>query len=308
MRKPRLTVLLASHNGALVLPRTLEGYRYAEAPPVGWKMVVVDSGSTDSTPDILRSFADDLPLESLYEPVPGKNRALNAGLEVVEGDLVILTDDDAIPAPSFLVAWSAYLESHRDFELFGGSIEPLFDSSAPRWLINMRREFAMMFAERALPEGATAADQIYGPNMAVRSSVFQRGFRFNEEVGPNALDPNYPMGGETEFCWKVVQSGASCWFAKAPLVKHIVRPEQLTLKSWASRAYRCGRGRAHQIWERGQVIRPPRASLLERLSMLSPLLRHRFKGSSAYYLEKGFRDEWRRREFERQARRKTGRP
>lgn len=59
----------------------------------------------------------------------------------------------------------------------------------------------MMFAKRDLPEGPVEAGAIYGVNMAVRRCVFEAGFRFDEIVGPNALDPNYPMGGETEFCW-----------------------------------------------------------------------------------------------------------
>ena len=91
----------------------------------------------------------------------------------------------------------------------------------------------MMFAHRDLPEGPINADEIYGPNMAVRTSIFDQGFRFDEKIGPNDADSDYPMGGETDFCWRVAQSGAGCWFAKEPLVQHIVRPEQLLLSIYA---------------------------------------------------------------------------
>jgi glycosyltransferase involved in cell wall biosynthesis len=295
MQKVQMTVLLATRNGERVLARTLEGYCRASAPPVAWKLVVVDNGSTDATPDIIEHFKRRLPLESLVEPVTGKSRALNTGLYAVEGRIAVMTDDDAIPSPTFLAAWAKLLDHRTDYKLFGGSIDPLFDVAPPRWLAESKLRFAMMFAHRDLPEGPIGADEIYGPNMAVRTSVLDQGFQFDEKIGPNAEDPDYPTGGETDFCWRVAQSGAACWFAKEPLVHHIVRPEQLILRNWIRRAYRTGRGRAHQMWERGGAIIAPRLSLLQRLAMFSPIPRHRFDGASAYHLLRGFREECARR-------------
>src|SRR5262249_29242341 len=197
---------------------------------------------------------------------------------------------------SFLTAWTKYLDFDSDFGLFGGSIAPLFDAEPPKWMVARRLKFSMMFCERDLAEGPTEAEEIYGPNMAASKTIFAGGFRFDERVGPNALDPNYPMGGETEFCWRVARSGVRCWFAKEPLVQHIVRPNQLELNAWARRAYRTGRGRAHQMCERGELVPPPVPSLVQRLSMFSPLAEQRFKGTCAYYLWQGFKDECKRRE------------
>jgi glycosyltransferase involved in cell wall biosynthesis len=58
--------------------------------PGGWKLVIVDNGSTDRTRDKLR-------LTYLFEFKRGKNAGLNTGLAHVEGDLIVLTDDDAVP-------------------------------------------------------------------------------------------------------------------------------------------------------------------------------------------------------------------
>jgi glycosyltransferase involved in cell wall biosynthesis len=295
MPNVELTILLATRNGEQVLPRTLDGYRRIAAPSVKWKIIVVDNGSTDSTPEIIRSFKSDLPLEALAQPIAGKNRALNTGLAGVEGRLVILTDDDAVPNPSFLAEWAKYLDFAPDYGLFGGSIAPLFDMPPPRWLTHRRLKFAMMFSERNLPEGPIEADDIYGPNMAVRASVLQQGFRFDEELGPNALDPDYPMGGETEFCRRVASARVKSWFASEPLVHHIVRPAQLTPAVWAKRAYRTGRGRAFQMWKRGDILAPPTPSLSDWLAMLSPLRRHRLTSVCARRLAQGFRDECVRR-------------
>jgi GT2 family glycosyltransferase len=253
--------------------------------------VIVDNGSSDSTPPILRAFARHLPLEVLEELKPGKNRALNVGIGALEGELFIITDDDAVPTSSFLQAWERYLHRCGKFELFGGRIEPYFEVPPPRWLLKSRNYFPMMFAERDLTEGAVAPEDIYGCNMAVRASVFARGFRFADNIGPNWANPNYPMGGETEFCRRVARSGASCWFAREPKVQHIVRPSQYCESAFARRAYRCGRGRAHLMLEEGRTMAAPGVSLLDRLAMVSPLRQHRLRFLCAYHLARGFHDE-----------------
>jgi GT2 family glycosyltransferase len=301
----QLTVLLATRNGAHVLPRTLRGYRCVVTPTFGWKLVVVNNGSTDATPEILRSFQTHLPLQVLDQPVPGKNRSLNAAIQLAEGSLVVLTDDDAIPHPSFLTAWAKFLNSRTDYELFGGSIEPLFEVPPPKWLMKSRLHFAMMFAERLLPDGPVAPDEIYGPNLAVRSSVTNRGFRFDERLGPDTTNPDYPSGGETEFCERVARSGARCWFASEPRVQHIVRSAQLTAASWARRAYRLGCARAIETWDRTPEEKRQHPSRDDRfrdlyrrvcaqLAMLSPLPKQRFEKIVAYHIERGFRDQWAR--------------
>ena len=298
-----LTVLFATRNGENVLPRTLEAYCRVKKPLQNWKIVVVDNGSEDSTPAILESFKQRLPLESLQQPIAGKNRALNRGLSALEGRLAIITDDDAVPDSSFLTAWSRYLNERLDYEIFGGAIDPLFEAPPPKWIFRKKDQFDMLFAVRDLPEGPIEPDEIYGPNMAVRSSVFDSGFRFNENFGPNGSDPEYPMGSETEFCCRVAQGGAKAWFAKEPRVQHIVRRNQLARSYWAERAYRHGRGAARRTWEFGQPV-PPNVSrpfivdqlacLRHRLQMYSPFPLQRLNSVRAYQWRRGFRDEWAR--------------
>ncbi len=300
LRSVDLTVLFATRNGERVVARTLEGYCHIEPPPVNWKLVVVDNGSADLTVALVESFKGRLPLELLHQPIAGKNRALNLGLSAIEGSMVVLTDDDAIPSPGFLKAWVKYLDSMPEFELFGGSIEPLFETPAPAWLVNDQFYFDMLFVARNLPEGQIEPESIFGPNMAVRTSVFKRGFQFNENIGPNGSDANYPMGSETEFCCRLVQSGAVCWFAKEPLVHHIIHAHQTRMKYWIKRAYRHGRGFAQQKWESGQLnlsnsSRPYPIRLLShlrrRLRTFSPVPARRFKRICDYHWSRGFDDE-----------------
>lgn len=237
----QLTVLFSTHNGAGVLPPVLDAYA-AQTRLRGWDMIVVNNASTDATADCLDSYADRLPLTVIDHPVPGKNRALNAALPHVKGSLVIVTDDDAIPAPDFLDAWARVAQEQPDHDLFGGRIEPLFQKRPPSWMVTARFHFAEIFAACSHDEGPIRAHDIFGPNMAVRRTVFDNGITFNEAIGPNGSNCNYPMGSETEFCKRVESHGHLAFFAAGPTVRHIVRPHQLGTTFWTSRAYRHGLG------------------------------------------------------------------
>jgi hypothetical protein len=214
--------------------------------------------------------------------------------------MVVFTDD-AVPDPSFLMAWSKYLDKGLEYEILGGPIDLLFESPPPKWALKNKSHFALQFAFRDLPDGPVAAHEIFSPNMVVRMSVFKKGFRFSENIGPSD-DPNYPMGSETEFCRRVERSGAKAWFAKEPRVQHVIRNCLLSRSSSrAMRFYRHGRGFARQTWEVGQA--PPRYifrpfmidqawRLYHRLRMLSPSSVQSIQSMHSYYWKQGFADEW----------------
>lgn len=236
-----LTVLFSTHNGAAVLPFVLDGYA-GQSGGCTWNMVVVNNASTDETAECLRGYASCLPLTVIDHPVPGKNAALNAALPGLEGSLIVITDDDAIPAPDFLDQWARIAMAQPGFDLFGGHVDLLFQKQPPSWMLESRFHFAELFAACNHMEGPIDAGHIFGPNMAVRRTVFDKGITFNEAIGPSAKNRNYPMGSETEFCSRLESMGYRSFFASGPRVQHIVRPHQISPSFWSSRAYRHGLG------------------------------------------------------------------
>jgi glycosyltransferase involved in cell wall biosynthesis len=304
MPTPDITVLFATRNGEPVLARTLEAYCRMAAPPCAWKLVVVDNGSTDSTPAILEGFKTRLPLQALSYPTAGQNRARNFGLRVLEGRLAIMPDDDAMPDPLFLCAWAKYLDERFEYELLGGTIDLLFDAPPQKWVLANKAHFALQYSLRNLPEGPVEAQEIFGPNMAFRRSVFDNGFRFDETMGPDGSDPTYPMGGETEFLRRVERGGAKAWFAQGPRVEHIIRINHMSRSYWARRFYRHGRGFAQQTWDAGHlppsyILRPRFVDkawrVYHKMRMLSPSVTQSVDSLQAYYWKMGFADEWSRR-------------
>ena len=302
----KLTVLLASHNGAGTLPRVLEGYTQAHAPHCDWEIVVVNNASTDTTNAILEDFQARLPLKFKFEGLPGKNRALNSGLDLVTGTAIILTDDDAVPEAGFLRNWEDAIQKHPDTDVFGGTVDLIFDAPLPEWHQSSKSHFSELYAYRkGMNDGPVEATDIYGPNMAVGPRVVRDGIRFNEDIGPAAGNSAYAMGSETELCRRLSDAGYSLSFVSSPAVSHIVRPHQTTPDFMRQRAYRLGKGAALQQWIAGDIKRTASGkfrTFLRKLrqgirgmglkvSTLHPGQRERFEAQWELDFFKGYSDQ-----------------
>lgn len=248
-----MTVLFATFNGADTLPVMLESMVRLRPPLGGWRLVAVDNGSTDFTADFLQSFAGQLPLTLLNEPVNGKNRALNRGIEFVVGDLVVLTDDDVVVDSGWLRSWRDVADRLCEFDVFGGRIVPQWGIKPPAWLLNevpLGPVYAL--TDPSWTEGAISAGCVWGPNMAVRRTVFDAGYRFDQNVGPNGK-PTYAMGSETEFTLRVERQGFNCAHSPLPVVQHQIPAANMTREWVLSRSFRYGRGMRLQELATGAV-------------------------------------------------------
>lgn len=240
-----LTVLVATYNGQSTLTDVLNAYRRLHVPRGGWKLVVVDNGSNDDTPEILHEFETLLPMTRLYVGTPGKNRALNAGLVARSGDLVVLTDDDAIPDPHWLTEYRSAADRQDGFDIFGGTIKPRWPRPPDYWHEHWAPPGpTYSITDPTHGDGPAGADVAFGPNMAIRARVFDGGHLFDEGIGPEQ-GTSYRMGSETEFTRRLQRLGARTWFVAGAVVEHVIRPHQME-RAWVmKRARRFGKGRRH---------------------------------------------------------------
>jgi len=100
---PPLTVLIPAHNEAENLSAKIEGVLSQGYPPNLLRVIVIDDGSTDGTPDALSRFSGRVLALRLPEP-RGKIAALNRGLSAAATDLVVITDADTGMEPGALAA------------------------------------------------------------------------------------------------------------------------------------------------------------------------------------------------------------
>lgn len=256
-----LTVLLSTRNRGSLLRSVLEAFSRLREPASGWKLLIVDNGSTDQTPEVLALFKRRLPLHVLAEHKPGKNIALNAALAHIEGDLTVLTDDDVFPREDWLLQLTAAAEAHKEFSVFGGVIQPCWEALPPSWIEWVDKGAVFAITDPAWQEGPIPANCVWGPNMAFRSNIFRSGVRFDTSIGPKGA--NYVQGGDTEFTRRLESLGHRSWHVRGAIVEHFIRNEQMS-KEWVlRRAIRHGRGefllgQAEELVSRKTLLGSPR--------------------------------------------------
>lgn len=107
-----ISMIICTRNRNSALQRCLETLKDLKDPAVIWELVLVDNGSTDATPQIVKEFiaTSSINVRYIFEATPGLSNARNAGLAQSSGGIVAFTDDDCYPQPDFLV------ETLRAFE------------------------------------------------------------------------------------------------------------------------------------------------------------------------------------------------
>lgn len=115
--RPQVTVLLPVRNGAAHLPAALESIF---AQTFGdFELLVLDDGSTDATPEILRAIRDPRLRVVTHPQNLGLVPTLNEGLGLARGEFVARQDHDDISQPERLQKQVIFLRTHPDCALLG---------------------------------------------------------------------------------------------------------------------------------------------------------------------------------------------
>ncbi len=286
-----ITVILATWNGARTLERTLQGFERLQAPDTPWRLIAVDNGSTDDTRSLIEAHAATLPLTILQEPQPGKSRAVNRALDLVDDGLVVFVDDDIVPEPGWLRQYERAAVRQPDHALFAGRIQPLWEVEPPAWLLEWPDLDACYGIHVERPEGPCPSYLLYGGNMAIRAEAIGA-HRFDESYGPFRV-AQFAMGGETEFVARLAAEGRHAWFCRKAVARHAIPARHMEMDWLLNRAANFGRGQYRVGADphfRSQAGKPSRLAL--RLALAAARvsgLTTRLSGNR----RAAFRTEWR---------------
>ncbi len=246
-----VSVIVCTRNRAAQLASALSSLKEQRFDGA-WQLIVVNNGSSDHTQEVLAHASGDLPLTVLNEPVPGKSRALNRGLQAIRGELIAFTDDDVRVSPEWLQQLGRAAADRPPASVFCGPIIPVFAQPVPSWL--KRSRFASLaFAkfEPRQPEGPLWRPLLpFGPNMAVRAAALSS-MRFREDLGPGT--PGAPLCEDTEFAQRFERRGEELFFVPRAVVAHHIRPELLSVANLLERAF--GFGRSTIVMERKLALK-----------------------------------------------------
>src|SRR5919108_3401841 len=175
MDPPAVSVVLPTRGRAGYLEVALDTLQNQDAA-VEYDIFVVDDGSTDGTRELLeRRQVPSLRLA----PPRGLNAARNAGVRATKGELIAFVDDDVAAPRVWLRGYLEGVDRNPQSEAFGGPIRARFEGPTPK---GCGRHEPPLTTPDLGPEDQPV-DLVWGANMLIRRSAYERIGPFDEEIG-----------------------------------------------------------------------------------------------------------------------------
>ena len=187
-----VSVVIPTYNRAAKVVEAIESVRAQTHSR--WEIIVVDDGSTDSTPDdIARGFGKDSRVRYVAQANRGASAARNRGIALAKGEVIAFLDSDDLYFPGFLAAHLSVYQNHPSADVVfsdlekqtGGEIRPRFmertlvfreiiEHLGPGDVLVLRRDLMKQVLLQEIP--------IKMPGTTVRSKVFRSYGLFDEEI------------------------------------------------------------------------------------------------------------------------------
>lgn len=235
----RITVAALTHRRPQTLGVLLDAFTRV-IPPAGIELrfLVVDNDAAASARAQVTAAATRLPLDYVVEPQPGVAAARNRALQVAvagRADYLCFVDDDAYPAPDWLVALDACRRERPAVLTFG----PVRFVPAPT--TNPWRRFvgASIAARGRFLERYSARRARHGQTVTSGTGNWMGDVRWLADHGIG-FDSSFAHGGEDAALREAVRArGGTFAFCPHAVVFESLPVERMTVR------YQFDRGRAH---------------------------------------------------------------
>jgi len=104
-----VSIMMPAYNAEKYVGQAIESVLGQSYPY--WELVIVNDGSTDSTPEILTRYTDPR-IKVFHQANGGEASARNTALEHMQGELVAFLDADDLYLPNHLEVTTSYLQAH----------------------------------------------------------------------------------------------------------------------------------------------------------------------------------------------------
>jgi glycosyltransferase involved in cell wall biosynthesis len=197
---PRVSVIVCAYNGGCTLEQCLDSLLAIEYPD--YEVIVVDDGSTDDTPSILKRFPS---IRAIHQPNQGLSAARNVGLKAATGSIVAYTDADCFADAHWLAQLVHQFQRSNAAAVGGPNLTPQDGWRATCVAASPGQPTHVL-------ESDQVAEHIPGCNMAFRREVL---------LAINAFDTLYRKAGDdVDICWRLQQAGHWIAFAPGAVVWH----------------------------------------------------------------------------------------
>ncbi|NUR53866.1 MAG: glycosyltransferase family 2 protein [Acidobacteria bacterium] len=223
----KYSVVIATYNRAADVRETLASLAGLR-PSGAWEVIVVDNNSPDDTRTVVESAAASFPapLRYVFEREQGRSPALNAGIRLAQGEIIVTTDDDVRVDPDWLDRAAEGLD-RMQCDYVGGRVLPIWGGPRPAWLPNRGgKQWAVIALLDYGPEPIEFNRRVpLGVNMAFRREAFARAGMFDPHTGRKA---GTLLGQEVrEWCIRARAAGLRGFYVPAMAVQHIIPAARL---------------------------------------------------------------------------------
>lgn len=242
MPSPRISLVIATYNGASRIETTLQSLLSQELESALWEAVVVNNNSADDTAAVVEAFIlahPEVHVVLTEEKNQGLSFARNRGIEVARGEIIAIIDDDEIASPKLLADYLRFFDTHPQVVAAGGRIVPLYESGRPEWMCDLtERPIAgtLDLGERecAFPEGKYFG----GGNMAIRRSAIECYGAFNPALGRRGT---LLLGGEEKDLYmRLHAAGEQIYYLPTASIQHVIPEAKLTRDYFEKVCFRIG--------------------------------------------------------------------
>ena len=186
----RISVIVPCYNASAFLEKTIESVLAQETQD--WELILVDDGSKDATPEIIRCYcAKDARIRGVRKENGGRAGACNLGAAQISTDAQYLffLDSDDMLVPSALCLMSGYLDAHPDVCLLGCQFQEIDandraygTAKRSRWVPGWLLPRELSDEERETPFVTFFCATGQGPFAMYRRSVFQATSGWEEKL------------------------------------------------------------------------------------------------------------------------------
>ncbi len=216
----KISTVIPTYRRPQDLKRCLEALQKQTRQPDQIIVVVRDTDSITWT--FINSLnLDHFPLSPVKVTIPGQVAALNAGLEAAQGDIIAITDDDAMPHPDWLERIETHFLADANIAGVGGRDWVYINNQlleGEREIVGKVSWWGRVIGNHHLGVGkAREVDILKGANMSFRSSAILD-IRFDERLKGSGAQVDNDMA----FCLKLKRTGKKLIYDPAVAVDHLV--------------------------------------------------------------------------------------
>lgn len=206
---PSVAILVPAKNESAVLSDLIHNLSQLNYPRDRLEIWVVDDGSTDATPQILKKLQSSFPALKIHhrQSQGGKSGALNAVLPLTQGEIILICDADAILPGNFLRQTVPLFQQKN---IGAVQVRKAIINADTNFLTRCQQmEMACDSYLQTHRLAVGGMSELRGNGMLVRRQLLEQCHGWNEDTVTDDLD----------LCFKLYLTGSEIEFVTVPVIQ-----------------------------------------------------------------------------------------